>query len=257
MVTQKLLKTTSPKILVLDIETLPNAGYFFQLYKENNNFETITKERSILTFSYKWLGEAKAKGISVLTFHRPGTKFDPYNDKELVRRICDILKQADFIIAHYGDKFDMRMIRARAVINGLKSPPPVAQIDTYKLCKKHFNLNANRLDYLGKVLGLGRKIPMRWENWQRCAEGDKEAIKEMLKYNKQDVELLEKVFLHIQPHVETKINHNLFVDKSNLICHTCGSDKIQKRGYLMNKISRRQRYSCQDCGSWFSAKVGE
>lgn len=251
----KYKSSTKPKILFLDIETSPNLGYFFQLYKENNNFETIVKERSILTFSYKWLGDNSAKGISVLTFHKPGTKFNPYNDKELCRRIGEILEQADFVIGHFSDKFDMRFIRGRIAINALEAPPPVAQIDTYKLCKKHFNLNANRLDYLGKVLGLGRKIPMRWENWQRCAEGDKEAIKEMLKYNKQDVELLEKVFLHIQPHVETKINRNLFVDKSSLICHTCGSDKIQKRGYLMNKISRRQRYSCQDCGSWFSEKI--
>ena len=246
---------TIPKLLYYDIETSPNKGYFFQLYKENFNFETIAQERSILTFSYKWAGDATAKGISVLTFHKDGAKFNPYNDKQLVKRICEILGQADYAIGHYSEKFDMRFIRARALINGLKPPPPVAQIDTYKLCKKHFNLNANRLDYIGKLLGIGRKIPMNWSYWQRCAEGDKAAIREMLRYNKQDVELLEKVFLKILPHCDTRLNYNLFVDKEELVCHHCGSYNIQKRGTIVNKITKRQRYVCTDCGSWFSNKV--
>lgn len=255
----KFIRTTTvkPKILFIDIETSPNKGYFFQLYKENFNFETIEKERSIITFSYKWLGDDAVKGISILTFHKEGTTFDPYDDKKLVARICEIISEADYIVAHYGDKFDMRFIRARAVINKLPSPPPIPTIDTYKLCKKHFNLNANRLDYLGKLFGMGRKIPMNWSYWQRCAEGDKAAIRDMLKYNKQDVELLEKVFLHIQPHVETKISHSLFTNKTSEICESCGSSNLQKRGTICNKVSKKQRYQCSDCGSWTSYKIKE
>jgi len=249
------LSTDMPKILYLDIETSPNRGYFFQLYKENFNFESIEKERSILTFSYKWAGDEKAKGISVLTFHKAGTVFDPYNDKKLVERICEIVGQADYVVGHYAKKFDMRFIRARALVHGITPPPPVPVIDTYILCKKYFNLNANRLDYIGKILGLGRKIPMSWSNWQRCVEGDKKAIAEMLTYNKQDVELLEQVFLRIQPHVETMINRNLFSKKSTLICNSCGSASLQKRGTFANKVKKVQRLCCTVCGSWSSAKL--
>ncbi len=244
-----------PKVLLLDCETLPNAGYFFQLYKENNNFETITKERSIVTFSYKWLGDTKVKGISVLSSHKPNTVFDPYNDKAIVKKICEILGEADYVVAHYGDKFDLRFIRARAVIHNIPSPPPVPSIDTYKLVKKHFNFNANRLDYIGKLLGVGRKIHTNWSLWQRCAEGDKKAIQEMLKYNKQDVELLEKVFLRIQPHVETKLNHNLFSDSLDVVCDSCGSEKLQRRGTIVNRVTKKQRLCCTNCGSWMTVKL--
>lgn len=246
---------TKPKILFIDIETSPNAGHFFQLYKENNNFETIIQERSILTFSYKWEGDTTTKGMSVLTFHKPNTKFDPYDDKLLTKRICEIIGEADYVVGHYLDKFDMRFIRARALINNLTPPPPVTTIDTYKLCKKYFNLNANRLDYIGKLLGVGRKIPMSWGHWQRCVQGDKKAIGEMLRYNKQDVELLQQVFHKLQPHVETKINQNLFVESNSYVCDSCGSSNLQKRGTLVNKINKKQRLHCQACGTWSNIKM--
>lgn len=235
---------TSPKVLILDIETLPNITYAFDLFSYKRP-HMIIKERSIISFAYKWLGDKKAK---VITYHDCGDK--TYEDKKLCKAICDILKDADYTVAHYGDKFDHRFIRARCIINGVNPPAPTLQIDTYKLAKKHFNLNANRLDYLGKLFGFGGKMPMSWDFWERCANGDLDAVATMAKYNKRDVDLLEKVFVRMLPHVESRINHKLFTHKHEIVCPSCSSHKLQKRGTLVNKATKRQRYQCNDCGSW-------
>ena len=35
-------------------------------------------------------------------------------------------------------------------------------------------------------------------------------------------------------------------------CPTCQSDNIQRRGVMVKTNTRRHRFHCQDCGSWFS-----
>ncbi len=236
---------SKPKILFLDIETLPNLCYAFDLFSYKKP-DMIVLEKAIITFAYKFYGDKEAKVIK-------GNSESPYNDKELCEKINDIITKADYVVAHFGDKFDMRFIRARSLINGISPTPPVAQIDTYKMAKKYFHLNANRLDYLGRVLGVGRKIHTSWSLWEKCAEGNKKAINEMAEYNKQDVELLEAVFLKMLPYTTTTLNNNLFAEQE--VCPSCGGIHLQKRGTLVNKVTKRQRYQCMDCRSWFSGKI--
>lgn len=240
-----------PKVLYIDIETLPNITYAYNLY-DYKNPQMIIKEKSIITFAYKW-NNSKTKVVTALDFQ--GTKKDPYDDKGLVEFINSVIEEADYVVAHYGDKFDMRFIRSRSLINGLVATPPVSTIDTYKLAKKYFHLNANRLDYLGKLLGLGGKAKSGWELWEKSAKGDLEAIAKMAAYNKRDVDLLEAVFLKMLPHVESNLNQKLFSETGLCVCRNCGSKHLQKRGTIVNRLTKRQRYFCVDCGSWHSEKM--
>jgi hypothetical protein len=239
-----------PKILIWDVESLPNKGYFFAIFDQNINPNFIIKERSLITIAYKWLGDKKAKSLSVADF--PGV--DPYNDGPLIKAFLEIYNQADYTVAHYGDKFDTKFLNTRAIMNGLEAPAPVAQIDTYKLVKKQFNFNSNRLDYIGKKLGLGGKMPMDWSYWVACAEGDLKAIKKMAAYNRQDVDLLEAVFKKLMPHVTTKLNRHLF-DSPLCSCKHCGSSDVQQRGFYHNATRSMKRFVCNVCGSWGKIKV--
>ncbi len=235
---------SKPKILFLDIETLPNITYAFDLYSYKKP-DMIIQEKSIITFAYKWLGDKEAHVL----------KGKPYDDKELCIAINSIIGEADYIVAHYGDKFDMRFINSRCLINGVSPVPRVPTVDTYKLAKKHFHLNANRLDYLGKILGVGRKINTAWKLWEDCAKGSTKAINSMAEYNRQDVNLLESVFKKMLPYVDSRINHQLFTTKPYVVCPCCGSHKVQRRGTIVNKITKRQRLQCTGCGHWFSMKL--
>ncbi len=234
-----------PQILLWDLETLPNICYAFDLFSYKKP-DMIIKEKAIVSMAWKWLGEDET--------HVMVTK-EPYEDKELVNAACELINRADYVIAHFGDRFDTRFLRSRALYHRLTPPAPTPTIDTYKLAKKYFHLNANRLDYLGEFLKVGRKQKTDWKLWADCAAGKKSAIDEMAAYNRQDVLLLESVFLAMLPYVDSKLNHNLFSDVLDTVCHSCGSKHVQKRGFLVNKITKRQRFQCLKCGSWFSERI--
>lgn len=246
---------SKPKILYIDVESSPNITYGFSLW-DYTKPAMIIKERAILTFAWKWAGEKNINVIKTSEF-QDLKKFDPFNDKGIVAEIGKLISQADYVVGHYSDKFDMRLIRARTLINGLPPIPPVATVDTYKLAKKYFHLNANRLDYLGKLLGFGGKLHTGWDLWQSCAEGDLKALNKMAIYNKRDVDLLEKVFNALKPHVQSNINYALFGKLEHIECPHCGSNQVQKRGTIVNRVTKRQRYACMKCATWFSGKFKE
>jgi DNA polymerase elongation subunit (family B) len=228
-----------PKILIYDIETLPNRGFFFDCFSPNRAIPLafIEQERAICTIAYKWLGE-KTQVIKMTS---------PYNDKDILKAFLPIWEQATYTVAHYGDKFDRRFIAGRLIANKMPSLAPVNQLDTYKLAKRHFNLNSGKLDYLGTMLGVGNKNKTDASLWVRCANGNKKALNEMAAYNKQDVDLLEAVFMKLLPHVQSRMNLGLFHDMG---CPHCGSDNRTYKGIQANTKSIRHRFKCNDCGAW-------
>jgi hypothetical protein len=78
--------------------------------------------------------------------------------------------------------------------------------------------------------------------------GNKSAIAEMARYNRQDVDLLADVFEKLIPYVPSRVNAALFSEKP--ACPNCGSHKLQKRGPAVNRTSVHQRYQCMGCGGW-------
>lgn len=242
--------TKKPRILIYDLETSPNKGYFFDLYNGTRP-EFVIKEKSILTIAYKWHGEGTpAEVISVADF-KSTFKKDPYDDSKVVAKFIKIMRDADYIVAHYGAKFDQRFLNARVLANGLPPMHQAKMIDTWKLSKKHFLLNSNKLDHLGNVLGVGRKMHTDWTLWVKCVSGDVEAMKYMADYNKQDVDLLDQVFEKLKPYVITNIN----IAKHEEQCPRCASDNVQNRGTAVTASGRKARYQCQDCGGWFQGKT--
>lgn len=235
---------TKPKILFYDIESLPNKGYIWNT-RDPVGIHMIQQPEAILTIGYKWAG----KPGDVLVAKKP------YQDKDILAEFLEIWAQADYVVGHYSDKFDQKYIAYRLLVNGLPPLPEVRAIDTYKLAKKHFKFTSNRLDYIGKLLGVGRKNPMSWADWENCAAGDLKAIKKMAKYNYQDVALLEKIFFTMLPHTPSCVlNHNLFTDQPAYVCPGCGSQHVQRRGTLINKTCTKIRLQCRACGQWSSIK---
>lgn len=234
------------KTLLLDIETAPNLGYVWEKY-ETDVIE-FKREWYMISFSVKWLGDTKTEVFSLPDFAE--YKKDPESDIELCKKLWEFIDAADLIIAHNGDRFDLKKINARFVINGLKPPSPYKSIDTLKIAKKHFGFVSNKLNDLGITLGVGAKVETGgFKLWKGCMSGDMKSWKQMAKYNKQDVQLLEKVYLKLRPWAST--HPNVTID-NDLCCHTCGSTKVQKRGYNYSKLSKTQRWICTDCGSWSS-----
>lgn len=237
-----------PKILVFDIETIPNKGYFFDRFSDRGiPLQFITESKAICTIAYKWMGSDEASVLMAET---------PYNDSVILTDFMKVWNESDYVIGHFADGFDIPFLGGRLLANGLEPLAPVPSLDTYKLAKKHFGktLNSNKLDHLGTILGVGNKNTTDATLWVRCAEGDAAALEEMADYNIEDVFLLERIAEVMLPHTASKLNMRLFSEEAEIICTNCGSHKVQKRGTIVTKLSKKQRLQCQDCGAWSTTK---
>lgn len=238
-----------PKILVYDIETSPNIAYTWGKY-DQTVIEFI-KEVEILCFAYKWHDEpGKVQWVS-----REGDR----DDADLCKILKGLWDKADIVVAHNGDMFDNKIAKARMLHHGLKPPKILCSVDTKKVAKTYFMFNGNGLDDLGRYLKLGRKtkLPLGFETWLGCLRDDSKCWKQMVDYNCQDVELLDRVFTKLVPWIESYPNvHRLLNPDSKDIgvCPTCQSTSIQSRGVSATKTAVRKRWSCNDCGKPFYTK---
>ena len=231
-----------PKILFFDIETTPNILMSWGLWVDGMlSHDNIITERSIICGGWKWQGENEVHTIAI-------NPRRPHNDYNVVKTLHKIVSSADAVVGHNSDKFDMRWLRARCAFHRLPPIPPIIQIDTLKIAKAHFYFNSNKLDYIAKFLGVGRKIKTEFGLWKKCLEGDRDALDKMLRYNKQDIRLLEKVYNILTPFIPSKLNKVLWADRE--VCQHCGSRSIQYRGYYYTRTRKYRRYQCTSCGTW-------
>lgn len=236
------------KMLFLDIETFPTIMTRWSLYSQGGGYDNIVQDWSIICFAYKWLGEKKVNVISVRD-NQKKFKANVHDDSYVMKKISALYDEADVVCGHNIIKFDHKKINTRMIMNGLKPLPPVKKYDTLKVARSMFSFTSNRLDALGEMLGVGRKIKTSYSLWLRCLKGEVAAFKEMEKYNKQDVLLLEDVYLKLAPFDQIHPNLNLYQDTLHS-CPTCGSDKVHRRGTTKTRVTEFQRYQCQACGSW-------
>lgn len=231
-----------PRILLYDIETRPNLGYVWGKWEQN--VIAYKEEWDILCVAYKWLGESKVHSV---TRDAAGT------DRGIALKMKELFNEADIIIAHNGDSFDQKKVKARMVFHKLSPPKRVPSIDTRKIAKNQFAFNGNGLDELGQHLGLGRKVKHPgFEMWLGCMRGDLSSWRQMVKYNKNDVILLEKVYKRFLPWIQNHPNLSKLINPSlKRGCPNCGSNFTAKRGIRANHRGLQQQMTCTDCKTWF------
>ena len=232
------------KILLLDIETLPNIGYTWGKYEQN--VIKFTQETCIATYAAKWLDSKQvfARALPDYKGYKPGS----YDDKGLCKDLWRLFDQADIVIAHNGKDFDTKVSQARFLVHGFPPPSPFKQIDTKLVARAVSRFNSNKLDDLAQNLGFGQKIKTDFSLWLGCIHGDKESWRKMVEYNKKDVLLLEKLYLRLQPWVTNHPNVATYNEKDS--CPKCGCLKLWRRGYTITSTGRYQRLQCSDCGGW-------
>jgi len=232
------------KILLFDIETAPNLGYVWGKWEQD--VIEFKDNWYILCFCAKWLDSSRILKSS-LPMHTLYRK-DKENDKEVVKELWKLLNEADIVIAHNGDQFDIKKANARFIFHGLKPPAPYKTIDTRKVARRYFKFDSNKLDELGRYLNIGRKMKHEgFSLWLRCMAGDRKAWNKMLKYNKQDVLLLEQIYKKFLPWVDNHPNRLMF-EGIDFGCPNCSSLNLKKKGYAYTSTNTYQRYRCGECG---------
>ena len=232
---------TKRRRLYFDIETSPNIGLFWQAgYKQKIDYSNIIKERAIICICYKWEDEKE-----VYEVHWDKKQ----DDKKLLIEFIKIANQADELVGHNGDNFDLKWIRTRCLFHGIEMFPNYTTIDTLKISRSKFRFNSNRLNYIAQYLGIGQKIKTEFNLWKDIVlNKDAQAMDKMVKYCKKDVILLEKVHKHLNKHVYNKTHYGVAFGQDRGTCPECGSDElvINKRKTTASGL-KKILYQCKEC----------
>ncbi len=245
--------TIKQSALVLDIETAPILGYFWELGEQYVGTDQIVKDWYIISWSAKWLGDDKVT-------YRDIRNAKEGDDKPILKELWKLLDQADIVITQNGKKFDSRKINARFMIHRMPPPKPYTHIDTYRLVKQVAAHTSNKLEYLTEKLNTNHKKTHHkkfpgLKLWIECLKGNREAWRELKHYNIEDVLSTEELYLNIKAWTTDAMPKMYVLTDNADTCSTCGyvgpmrkgKDRIRKSGiYIQN--------SCTKCGAWQVAK---
>lgn len=253
-------RVKKPRIILFDIETIPDIDEVMKAYVGLSNWPGRTLKASlnaILCFGWKELDSPKVNCINAWDF--PGWQKDIIrnDDRSVAKEALKILSSADAIVTQNGKKFDQPFLQTRLEKHELGILPKIAHIDTKKLMSKNLFLFSNSLDYSAQFLGEGQKLDHEgWPLWYKCWKRDSVAMKLMEKYCKKDVELTERMYKRLRKYSKDIPNHNLFWDdQDDTLCPSCGSVNWKKNGPRPQKTGIFQQYVCKNCGTPFQKKI--
>ncbi len=234
------------KILSIDIETMPNLVYAWQMYGRGNDFiptERLVEPTEMTCFSAKWVetktDDTEPQFYSTYTHGRGG----------MMRAAFDLLDEADVLLHYNGTTFDEPKMNRELLVDGFWPPSPYKRIDLYRVVKTRFDFPSNKLNYVCKELGIGQKVEHNgFELWKQCMANDREAWAKMEEYNKQDVVLNEKLYRVMLPWIPNIPSYGS--DTGEDCCPSCGSYDLVRQGFAYTKTGCFQRFTCSDCHSW-------
>ena len=174
----------------------------------------------------------------------------------MLRGVYGLLDQADAVIHYNGTKFDIPTLNKEFLLHGLGQPSPYRQMDLLRVARGQFKFPSNRLDYVAQALGVGQKTKHEGHTlWVKCMNSDPAAWAKMEKYNKNDVTIMEKVYLKLIPWMKNHVNLGIYTNE--LGCPNCGKTHFHGRGYAYTQAGKFQRYQCQMCQTWFRSNINE
>ena len=237
------------KILFIDIETAPGEAFFWGLFDKYIPIDRVITPGRTLCFAAQWAGKKKVMFHS--EYH--------HDRKTMVQKAWELLDEADAVIHYNGTKFDIPMLNKEFVLAGLAPPSPYAQVDLYRVVRRTFRFDSNKLDFVLKQLGLDVKLSHKgMDLWKGCMAGNPKDWKIMKAYNKQDVNVMPALYERLLPWIEKHPNRALYQDLDGKpTCPNCGSKHVQRRGYANTRVNLFARFQCMDCGKWARARLSE
>ncbi len=236
-----------PNVLVLDIETTPLEVSAWRLGKYQITSDSVLRDRHLLSYAVKWLFEDQVYS-DILTPEEAIAS----DDKRITQQVWEFVDHADIIIAHNGVRFDLSMLNARFITNGIIPPSPYQVIDTLLQVRKIASFTSNKQGFLNKHLKLTEKMEHEGlELWHRCVRGEEDALDVMLRYNEQDIMGLEELYITLRPWMRSHPNVSLYygVGRDVTRCHRCDSENItwlNKKSYV-TPMNRYSVYRCNEC----------
>jgi DNA polymerase elongation subunit (family B) len=244
------------KSLVLDIETSPMLAYVWGLKDQHLSPQHIAKDWHVMAWCAKWLEEPATK----LIYRDQRSSKDPSDDKKILQELWSLLDDADRVITQNGQEFDGPKLNARFIKLGFNPPSPYRHIDTYRIASNIARFTSNKLEYLTanlctKYKKLSHKKYPGLSLWLECLKGNKDAWKEMERYNKHDVLSTEELYLKLRAWAPENYATAFAITDVQFECSTCGTKDVMRVGPVRfakrdGKSIQYRQNSCLKCGSW-------
>lgn len=232
--------------LYFDIETSPDIAFVWRCgYNLTVSHDSIIEERKIICICWKWEGDKKVHSLN----------WDSgQNDKSMLAEFIKVANEADEIVGHFVDGFDMPWVRTRCLFHDLDAFPSYKTIDTKALASKNFYFNSNKLDYIAKFLGFGGKIETRYQMWiDITLNNDRRVLADMVKYCKKDVVLLEKVWKKLSLVTPHKTHVGVMKGQGKWTCPRDGSKHVKASKRIITAAgSVKHQMQCKTCGGYFT-----
>ena len=235
---------TLPNVILFDIETAPAETYSFQMWKTNIHPDFVKNPWFMLGWSAKTLFDS-----TMLTDIVTPTEAVQRDDKRVTESLWNVINTADIVIGHNARKFDIPHANTRFITHHLPPPAPYRIIDTLDVLRKNFAFDHNRLDYVNRMLGLSRKLETDHGLWLECMAGDKAALSQMQVYNKNDVGILEELYVELRGWIKSHPNLNLYIDGDGMACANCGSEELEYVGNYYADTRKFHSFRCKTCGA--------
>lgn len=237
--------TSTPRILVLDLETSPHLAYTFSLWNTNIGIHQIMEPTRVISWAAKWHGEKKVMFGAEWEWQTQGTT----DSAKWFKRLYDLLMEADAVCHWNGDSFDMPHIRREVKERGWTALPPIRSIDLMKHVKREYRFASNKLDWVSRRLLNDHKTSHTgFQLWVDVLHQIPKAQTLMEKYNKQDVELTDGMLTECWDELKNLPSLALHRGVTG-ICERCGSADLTRRGFVYTSASKFQRYTCPR-GHW-------
>ena len=230
-----------PKILIFDVETSFYHFVGWGTYKQFIQHYQITQHQYIISWAAKWLYDDNVQS-DVVTPEEAKNR----DDKRVLQSIWKLLDEADIVIGHNGDRFDLRKLSWRFISQDMTPPSPSRTVDTLKIARREFFAPSYKQDFLTKYFQLQNKLETNFQLWKDCEAGDPEKLEEMVEYNRHDVIGLEELYLRIRPYIRNHPNLGVLMDMD--VCPNCGSEHIEEtEGIYFTTANQFPVYRCQGC----------
>lgn len=245
-ITPRIDKNVTAKVLTLDIETRPNLGYVWSLWKQNINLSQLHERGHVMCWVAKWYGT-----------NTPLFMSDHHDGHEtMIRGMWDLLNEADIVVSYNGISFDLPHLNREFALLGLTPPAPYKQVDLIRTVRKEFNFVSNKLDNVAQELGIGGKVHHSgFDLWLQCMAGDEKAWTTMRRYNVQDVKLTEKLYDRLRPWIKGHPHLGLWVevngDGESWACPNCGHKALTRdtSRTVRANVQQYHAFTCPKCGT--------
>lgn len=241
------------KVLLYDLETAPALGWFWpggHLYEKD--IIEVEQDGFILGFAYKWAHLETIHWVDMFDFPdakkqyldlRRGRIYT--NNRGVVKKLFELINEADFAIAHNGKSFDDKVSNLEFMRHRLGPPDRPKSFDTKAEWNRLFRGPSSKLDEIARYLNLGRKLTHEGKTmWFDFMMGKKT---KMGPYAKQDVGLLDEWWKLLRPWVKNPPNWNLDGDRPRC-CPACGGARFRATQVDWGNSFGRQKYRCLAAG---------